>query len=71
MEIRVWKSEMEMLSGQCFLKPIFKMLNTYMYRSLIYRVGGHSINWQSQKCDRCEGGDKQGVIGNTIKAKYT
>ena len=35
MEIRVWKSEIEMSSGQCFLKSIFKMSNTYMDRSLI------------------------------------
>jgi len=30
------KSETEMLSGQCFLKLIFKMSNTYINGSLIY-----------------------------------
>ena len=40
MEIRVWKSETETLSGQCFLKSIFEMLNAYMNGSLIYESAG-------------------------------
>src|SRR5882724_8627829 len=43
MEIRVWKLEMETLSGQCFLKSIFKMSNTYMNGSLIYESAGIAL----------------------------
>ena len=71
MEISVWKLEMEMLNGQCFLKLKFEMLNTYMNGSHIYGVGSHRINQGKWKCDRCEDGDKQGASEKHNKAKYT
>ena len=44
---------------------------SYKVKSLIYRVGGHSISQGNWKCNRCEDGDKQGVSENTIKVNYT
>ena len=43
---------------------------SYKVRSLIYRVSGQSINWGYWKCDRCEGGGKQGVSEKHSKVKY-
>ena len=41
--IRVWKSETETSSGQCFLKSIFEMSNIYMNGSLIYESVGIAL----------------------------
>ena len=46
------KLEMEISSGQCFLKSIFEMLNTYMNGSLIYKSAGIALV-----------GENRGVIG--------
>ena len=44
---------------------------SYKVNSLIYGVSGHSISWGNQKCDRCEGGGKQGASDKHSKVKYT
>ena len=44
---------------------------SYKVKSLIYRVGSHSISWGNKMCDRCKDRDKQGVSENIVMVKYT